>query len=85
MLALSDHVCQALGGSQVLTQVFLIRAASSVLPLDWPWETEENINHVSIYPEGEKNNVANNREFPYEFIGVPDFMVANYIVGNKKP
>lgn len=33
-LALVDHVCQALGGGQVLTQVLLVRPACGVLPLD---------------------------------------------------
>lgn len=59
-LALSDHVCQALGGCQVLTQVFLIGAARGVLPLDRPYGREmiqnmETINYVSIYIEGKKN------------------------------
>lgn len=35
-LALSDHVRQALGGSQVLAQVLLVGAARGVLPLDRP-------------------------------------------------
>lgn len=33
-VALSDHVCKALGGGLVLIQIFLIGTASSVLPLD---------------------------------------------------
>lgn len=50
-LALCDHVCQALSGSQVLTQVFLVWTACSVLPLDGPLRTEIKhavhiINHV---------------------------------------
>ena len=35
-LGLSDHVGQALGGSQVLTQVPLVRAAQAVLPMTRP-------------------------------------------------
>lgn len=35
-LGLGDHVSQSLGGSQVLTQVSLVRAAQAVLPVTGP-------------------------------------------------
>lgn len=34
VLALCDHVCQTLSGSQILIQVLLVWAARGVLPLD---------------------------------------------------
>lgn len=45
MLALSDHVGQALSGSQVLVQIFLIRATGGVLPLDWPRGEKEFVKY----------------------------------------
>lgn len=40
-LDFGDHVGQALGGSQVLTQVSLIRAAQAVLPVTQPTATTQ--------------------------------------------
>lgn len=48
-LGLGDHVGQALGGSQVLAQVPLVRAAQAVLPVTRPAATTQEQGQAHFY------------------------------------